>query len=365
MKKFFVIIGVALIAFSCTNGGFKINGNIEDATDQMVYLKTLEGNDLVTVDSSMMKSGKFTFKGNLEVPNLYALDLGMQGERIVFFLENSNVKVEGKAGELMLSEVIGSKEQDLLMSFNDFQEELAQPLMAIQMEFQMALQEGVMTPELEEELRSRFMEESEKLNAASVEFVKEHPGSVVSAYITLTQLAQQLSFEELEELVEGFTGIDKSPFVISLKEKLELERKTAIGQMYMDFSHPDKDGNMIDFSSVIGENYVLLDFWAGWCAPCRHENPNLVNLYKTYGKKGFDIFGVSLDRSREEWLGAIEQDGITWTQVSDIKGWENSIARQYGVQSIPTSLLISPEGVIIAKNLRGDALKEKLAELLD
>ncbi len=365
MKKLIVIFSVALLAFSCTTTGYKIEGKIEDATNQMVYLKALEGNDLVTKDSTMMESGKFTFKGNVEVPNLYAIEFAIHGERIIFFLENSNVKVQGHADNIMASDILGSKEHDLLMQFNTLQEELAQPLMAIQIEFQTALQEGIMTPELEEELRNNFMIESERLIDASVVFVKENPNSVVSAYITLTQLANQIDFEELESIVSGFESIAKSPFVVSLNEKVALDKKTAIGQEYMDFSHPDKDGNMIALSSVIGKNYVLLDFWAAWCTPCRQENPNLVNLYKTYSKKGFDIFGVSLDRSRDEWLTAIEKDGLTWIHVSDIQGWDNAIAKLYGVQSIPTNLLISPEGIIIAKNLRGDALKEKLAELLD
>lgn len=366
MKKLIVIIGVALLAFSCTTKSYKIDGSIESATDQMVYLKTMKGNELVVDDSTMMESGKFVFKGSVSVPDLHAIDFGLKGDRIIFFLENSEILITGNAENIMASDVSGSKTHDLLLEFNLLQEELAKPLMEIQYAFQNASMDGSLTPEMEEQLRNEFMAENDKLTVSVVDFVKENGNSVVSPYITLTQLANQISFEELESIVNGFSSsIAESPFVIALNEKLELEKKTATGQDFMDFSHPDKDGNMVAFSSVTGENYVLLDFWAGWCAPCRKENPNLVRLYTAYSAKGFDIFGVSLDRDRNEWLDAIEKDGLTWTNVSDITGWENPIAKIYGVQSIPTNLLISPEGKIIAKNLRGEELAEKLAELLD
>lgn len=366
MKKLILIMGIALLAFSCTTKSYKIDGIIENATDQMVYLKTMVDRDLIIKDSTMMESGKFAFKGSVEVPDLFAIDFKLKGDRIILFVENSEILITGNAENIVASEIKGSKAQDLLLEFNALQEELAKPLMDIQYKFQSAAMDGSLTPEMEEQLRNEYMTESETLADSAVKFVKENPNSVVSAYITLTQLANQISFEELQGIVNGFSKeISESPFVIALNEKLELELKTAEGQAFMDFSHPDKDGNTVSFSSVTGKNYVLLDFWAGWCGPCRKENPNLVKLYNEYNAKGFDIFGVSLDRDRKEWLDAIEADGLTWNHVSDISGWENSIAKMYGVQSIPANFLISPEGKIIAKNLRGEELAQKLAELLN
>jgi peroxiredoxin len=238
--------------------------------------------------------------------------------------------------------------------------------MDVQFRYQQAAMDGSLTPQLEEELRTEFMAENDKMVASIKDFAMQNTNSVVSAYIALSQLASFITTEELETLVTGFPEeIQASPFVKALSEKLEMDKLTAIGQPFIDFTHPDPDGNMVTFSSITGENYILLDFWAGWCAPCRRENPNLVRLYNEYKDKGFDIFGVSLDRSREEWLGAISADGLEWHQVSDISGWENSVAKMYGVQSIPASLLISPEGKIIAKNLRGEELENKLKEILN
>ncbi len=116
-------------------------------------------------------------------------------------------------------------------------------------------------------------------------------------------------------------------------------------------------------SGLIGQNYLLVDFWASWCAPCRAENPNVVALYNQYHESGFDILGVSFDSNRDRWLGAIKDDGLTWNHVSDLAGWENKVGKLYGIRSIPSNVLIDPSGVIIAKNIMGDDLKKKLAEL--
>lgn len=365
MKKLLLIAAAAVFFISCSSEKFKIEGNIENATDQMVFLKTMVGNELVTTDSTTMKGGLFTLTGSVEVPDLYAIDFEQQQDRLILFVENSEIKIKGTVDNIMASEITGSASHDLLLEFNTLQEQLSEGIMDVQFRYQQAAMDGSLTPTLEEELRSEFMVENDKMVASIKEFAMQHTNSVVSAYITLSQLASFITTEELETLVTGFPEeIQSSPFVKALTEKLEMDKLTAIGQPFIDFTHPDMDGNMVTFSSITGENYILLDFWAGWCAPCRRENPNLVKLYDEYKDKGFDIFGVSLDRSREEWLEAISADGLQWHQVSDISGWENPVAKMYGVQSIPANLLISPEGKIIAKNLRGEELESKLMEIL-
>ena len=366
MKKLLVIASVALVLASCSSKGYKIEANIEGAPDQMVVLKAMQDNELVALDSTMMTEGMFQFAGSIEVADIYAIDFTQPEDRLILFLENANITITGKVDDLMSSDIKGSKTQDLFMTFNKMQEEMSTPLMEIQQKFQAAAMDGSLTPEMEKELRDQFMAENDKMLVSVKGFVVKNNTSVLAAYITLTQLANQLPIEELETIVSSFpSNIQKSPFVIALNEKLSVDKRTAIGEPFIDFTHPDAEGNLITFSSVTGENYVLIDFWAGWCTPCRQENPNLVNLYKQYKDKGFDIFGVSLDRRKQEWLDAVEQDGLLWSQVSDASGWANPIAKMYGVQSIPSNLLIGPDGKIIAKNLRGEELANKLAELLD
>jgi thiol-disulfide isomerase/thioredoxin len=125
----------------------------------------------------------------------------------------------------------------------------------------------------------------------------------------------------------------------------------------------DTSGMSLSIANLIGQNYLLVDFWASWCAPCREENPNLVALYNQYHDKGFDIIGVSFDSNRERWLGAIKDDSLTWNHVSDLLGWENKVGKLYGIRSIPSNVLLNPSGLIIAKNLRGEDLRKKLEEL--
>jgi len=366
MKRLILIATAAIFLLSCSTDKFKINGKIEGIADQMVLLKTMVDNELITTDSTMMTGGVFNFKGTVSVPDIYAIDFQDNGERIILFLENSEITITGTADNLMGSTIKGSATHDILLEFNSLQEQLSEPLMEVYYRYQTAAMDGSLTPELEASIQKEYMDENKKMVLVLKDFAIKNSNSVVSAYITVSNLVSFLTLEELEEIVNSFSkDIQTSQFVITLNEKLNVEKVTAVGQPFIDFSHPDQEGNIITFSSITGEKYVLLDFWAGWCAPCRRENPHLVNLYTKYNAKGFDIFGVSLDRSREEWLGAIAADGLLWKQVSDISGWENSIAKMYGVQSIPANLLIDPNGIIIAKNLRGAELEAKLAELLD
>ncbi|MBL6950921.1 MAG: TlpA family protein disulfide reductase, partial [Bacteroidales bacterium] len=196
-----------------------------------------------------------------------------------------------------------------------------------------------------------------------VQFAKEHNSSVVAPYLILRN-AYQFELPELEEVsVVLDTNMNGSSYYDKLMDRVEILKSVQIGQPAPDFTQNDTAGNPLTLSSLQGK-YLLVDFWASWCGPCRAENPNVVEAWKKYHKKGFDILGVSLDRNKEKWIEAIDKDDLTWNQVSDLQYWSNDASKLYGVNSIPANVLIDPEGIIIARNLRGEDLQLKLEEIL-
>ncbi len=196
-------------------------------------------------------------------------------------------------------------------------------------------------------------------------FIKNNPGYLVSLYF-IEQLSIEEDYDIFKLLVDSLTQkYPNNEFVINLKTRVEKESRLAVGSIAPDIKLLNPDGKEVALSSLRGK-YVLIDFWAAWCGPCRRESPNLVSLYEKYNQRGFEIFSVSLDQSREAWLKAIEDDNLSkWTHVSDLKYWQSEAAKDYGVEGIPFTVLLDKEGRIIAKRLRGQDLLDKMSELLD
>jgi peroxiredoxin len=178
-----------------------------------------------------------------------------------------------------------------------------------------------------------------------------------AGYDINADIAEPVFLSLAEKLRNGPAGKE-------MAERIEVAKKTGVGRMAMDFTQNDTLGNPVSLSSFKGK-YVLIDFWASWCGPCRQENPNVVKAFNNYKDKGFTVLGVSLDQpnAKDKWMKAIHDDNLTWTQVSDLKFWKNEVAVQYGIQAIPQNFLIDPQGKIIGKNLRGEGLNKKLEEL--
>lgn len=195
-------------------------------------------------------------------------------------------------------------------------------------------------------------------------YALNHPHSIPAAYAAYNDFAFDADEGILESIYNGFdSSVRVSYFGKKIKDLADIAKKTAVGVAAPEFTQVDATGKAISLSSFKGR-YVLIDFWASWCGPCRGENPNVVKVYKKFHPKGFDILGVSLDDDKGKWTEAIKHDGLDWTQVSDLHGWKNSVAVLYGVQAIPTNFLVDKDGKIIAKGLRGDILESKLAETI-
>ena len=197
-----------------------------------------------------------------------------------------------------------------------------------------------------------------------LQFVKDNPASPVSLYLTQEALGNEMDAAKADPMfVLLSSALQNTEKGKRLKEQIEVGKRTMVGAKALDFKQPDVNGNQIALLSFKGK-YVLVDFWASWCGPCRAESPNLVKAYNAYKQKNFEIFGVSFDDNKAKWLKAIKDDKYTWPQVGTMQGWENPVAEEYGIIGIPFNVLLDPNGVIIARNLRGEALEKKLQEIL-
>ncbi len=335
MKKTLLIVLASALAVACgTKPTYHVVGTI-DGLDSLVYLQEISGteNAPILIDSTLISDGKFEFTGSVDIPKAMVLSDFNKRTIGMFFIENGAIKIEGSVKARMPLVVTGSESQILYDSLG-------------------TLVQGATT--------------QDEFYGAIKDFVKANPKSVVSPFITLNTLVNVLSSSEIEEYIAEFDGsIMASTYVEGLRQKAENLKATEVGKNFIDFTTKDTEGNEVALSSLVGKGeWVLLDFWASWCSPCRAENPHVVAAFEEFKDKGFTIVGYSLDQNGEAWVEAIEKDGLNWANLSDLEGWASAPAKAYSVQSIPSNFLFNPEGKIAAKNLRGEALVEFLKENL-
>lgn len=363
MKKglLFAAAGVMALAACQEKGGYTINGTIADAKDgDYVYMRYYDGRESFTLDSAVVKNGKFEFKGmpdSVFAPKYITYGSGANSLVSMVFIEEGNINVD-----FANNKTTGTPANDAFTAYNDKYTLFDHQLGDIQRIYST-------DTTLTDVQRDSLVGAYDKIMSECMDFVynqtETNIDNAVGAYLLQTN---GFSFEVeqtsalLEKLPQKFLA---SSSMTRLKEYVDNAMNTVVGKKFIDFSMNTPEGKTVKLSDFVSKNkYTLIDFWASWCGPCRQEMPNVVAAYKQFKNKGFGIVGVSLDKDADKWKQAIKDLNITWPQMSDLKAWQCEGAQLYGVRSIPATVLVDQEGNIVARDLRGDEIAAKLGELL-
>jgi peroxiredoxin len=366
MNKLITIGLTSVLLFSCQKQApidqFLISGNISGLASGQAILRRFDGESFKIADSTVISNGRFQFIGHIQNPELYRIFVRGYDSYIPVFIDKSEITIKADTGSLYNAIVTGSISDSIYKKFCRF-------IDSTDMSMQPTV-ENIKQAEIEcNASKVKIFESSlDSAYARQLEFtkqfVKENNKSTVALFVLYKYLSGELSRAEIEKLYANIdSGLINSTYANCIKLQIEIIKRTEIGQKATDFSLPDTSGNSITLSSFLGK-YVLVDFWASWCPSCRDENPNVVKAFNKYKNKGFTVLGISFDTKHDRWLKAVYADKLTWTHLSDLRGWENAVGNLYGIRAIPSNLLISPDGKIIAKNIRGKALQDKLKEII-
>jgi thiol-disulfide isomerase/thioredoxin len=361
-------LAATLILVSCGNdastkqNGFTVKGKVTNATEKTITLNELTAKGLVMLDTATIGSdGSFEFNGKVNEKTFCMISFA-KGAVLMVLDSASDVALSIDANTPDQFGVKGSADTEQLRKLLEVNNVYMNQLRGLETKYA-RYNNAPPTPQVQDQIRAEYDSIMASRRSAIQEFVYEkQPG--IAAYFATNFLTAEADFEFFDKVDKlYYASFSGSKYAIEHHNRVETLRKTAIGQVAPDIVLSDPFGKTIPLSSLRGK-YVLVDFWASWCKPCRMENPNVVNMYSKFKSKGFEVYSVSLDNNKDAWTKAINDDKLLWTHVSDLKKWDASVVPLYNIESIPFTVLLDKEGKIVAKNLRGSQLEKKLAELM-
>jgi len=383
MKKILVLASLLIVFASCSkvkDGEFLITGTakgIENGKSIILQKQNESGMGVIALDTVKVKDGKFEFKGKIDEPAIYSILLPEYNGGFPVIVENDEIKVEVNKDTISNSKISGTYNNDEFQHFRQTTMGIQKKMIAFQQKNMQAYNDAQQKKDTV--AINKLMKQNSVFQNQMKDYFDKYPEAHTKSFISLLILGESFNNPgfNLEKTKKVFNSLDASlkntkpgkkiKMQLDGMEKVQKAPKAqaipAVGQMAPDFSANTPEGVLVSLKKSMGK-VTVIDFWASWCGPCRKENPYVVAIYNEFHPKGLNIVGVSLDKDMSKWKEAIAKDKITWTQISHLQEWNEPIAKQYGVEQVPTTFLLDASGKIVAKDLRGDELKAKIAELL-
>lgn len=364
MKNLLIQLFVISLLVSCSTAKkdeFKISGKIDGMSEGKLVLEQHGDDGYFQVDTTYLENGEFSFILKSKLPEVYYLWADKHESPVIFFAGDSDVNIHASIDSLEKAVITGSVAQDQYENYKKESASFNHKMSVLYEQYKEAKGDDdlVLADSLDKLMDDLHDDKSEFLTSYLMENNKSYAGPYIA-----TRNLYRFDLDELKKIVDNIdSSLVQYIYVKKLNNRVELLKTVDIGQPAIDFVMEDTLGNPVRLLSYKGK-YILVDFWASWCSPCRKENPNVVAVYNEFKDKGFDVLGVSFDKDKEAWLNAIHNDKLAWSQVSELTGWKSSAGKLYGIRSIPANVLIDPDGIIIARNLREGDLREKIGSLL-
>lgn len=363
MKKLLLSLCTAVIILTaCDNQPkFSIQGVVEQGEAEQALLLKAGKDGVDTLAKADIKNGKFTLTGRVEKDDFAVIIINPVQKRGGIYLENAKYNANIKLDSVNAVFVTGTDNQAILNKFNALDTKVYHKLEKLRPLYAAAMESK--DEKKAEKIAKDFEDFSNAMRDETTKLIEANLNSPIAAYKIFGE-RNQIEFAKVEELYNKLNDdVKNTESAKRLNEFITKSKAVSVGQIAPDFTQKNTEGKDVSLHSIKAK-VKIVDFWASWCGPCRAENPNVVNIYKKYHKKGLEILGVSLDEKEDAWKKAIKDDKLTWLHVSDLKGWRNAVAQKYNVNAIPAMFVLDENNKIVAKNLRGKELENKIAELL-